>query len=322
MTVLLTSIGRRVALARAFQAELAAFSPGSRVLGVDVSALSAGFHAADEGFLVPKITDDDYLDRLLEIVHREGVKIIIPLLDTELPVLSQNRDLFLRAGCQVMVGDVEQILLTRDKARSVERFRELGFEAPRVYQEDELGDPEAFTYPLFLKPANGSSSIGATRINDADELRWHSARVESPVVQSFEEGEEFTIDVFADLQGIARCAVPRRRLETRAGEISKGITVKDPVMMDAASRLVTTLGGCRGCVTLQCFRRPDGRCVFFEANLRFGGGYPLSYAAGANYPAWILRMVAGESIPFFDDWEDGLVMLRFDDAIFVRGLSV
>jgi carbamoyl-phosphate synthase large subunit len=88
--------------------------------------------------------------------------------------------------------------------------------------------------------------------------------------------------------------------------------------MSAASRLVAALGGCRGCVTLQCFRQGEGRFVFFEANLRFGGGYPLAYAAGANFPGWILRMVAGEEIPAFDGWEDHLLMLRFDDAIFVK----
>jgi carbamoyl-phosphate synthase large subunit len=319
MTVLLTSIGRRVVLARAFRKELAAYAPGSRLLGADASPLSAAFQDADEGFIVPRTSHPEYVDRLLEIVHRQRVKIVIPLIDPELAILARYRDVFLREGCHVIVSDLEQVLVTRDKAWTAARFRELGFAAPRVYRTDELGRPDALPYPLFLKPSNGSSSIGATRINNPEELRWHVERVNIPVVQSLEKGEEFSIDVFADLEGVVRCAVPRRRLETRAGEIAKGITVKDRAMMDAASRLVNALGGCRGCITLQCFRSPEGQCVFFEANLRFGGGYPLTHAAGANYPAWILRMVAGEPVPTFDAWEDGLVMLRFDDAVFVRG---
>jgi carbamoyl-phosphate synthase large subunit len=322
MTVLLTSIGRRVALARAFRAELEAYVPGARLLGADVSPLSAGFHDADEGFLVPHVSDQEYVNRLLEIVRRQNVRILVPLIDPELAVLARHRDLFLQEGCHVMVSDLEQVLVSRDKAKSVTRFKELGFDVPHVYLQDELSHPESLSFPLFLKPSGGSSSIGATRLNDAAELRWHLDRVEAPVVQSLEVGEEFTIDVFADLQGIARCAVPRKRLETRAGEVSKGVTVKDRAMIDAALQLVTSLGGCRGCITLQCFRQPGGKFVFFEANLRFGGGFPLSYAAGANYPAWILRMVAGESIPMFEAWEDGLTMLRFDDAVFVRGLGI
>lgn len=317
MNVLLTSVGRRVSLGRAFRHELAAYAPGGRLLGADVSRLSAGFHDADEAFLVPGCTHPDYVPRLLEVVRGRSVDVIVPLIDTELPVLARHRAEFLREGCHVIVSDLEQVLVTRDKARSVERFRQLGFHTPRVFGPDELQDADALPYPLFLKPAHGSSSVGARRIDSAAELRFVLSRTESPVVQSFEEGEEFTIDVFCDLGGAVRCAVPRRRLEVRAGEVSKGVTVKDRELMKAASRLVAALGGCRGCVTLQCFRHRDGRIVFFEANLRFGGGYPLAYRAGANFPGWILRMVSGEEIPPFDAWEDGLLMLRFDDAVFV-----
>jgi len=318
MNVLLTSIGRRVTLARAFRKEIDAYAPGGRLLGADVSRLSAGFHDADAGFLVPRCTDVEYIPRLLDIVRRERVKIVIPLIDTELGILSRHRETFLREDCHVIVSDVEPVRVTRDKARSAQRFRELGFDAPRAVTPDELRDPDALRYPLFLKPGDGSGSIGAFRIDGPAELRYHMAHTEAPVVQSFEDGEEFTIDVFCDLGGVARCAVPRKRLEVRAGEVSKGLTVKDRAMMGAASRLATALGGCRGCVTLQCFRQPGGRLVFFEANLRFGGGYPLAYAAGANFPAWILRMVTGEEIPAFDGWEDALLMLRFDEAVFVR----
>ena len=318
MNVLLTSVGRRIALLRAFRHEVRQFGRGGRVLGTDVSPLSAGFHDADAGFRVPRCTEPDYVPRLLEIVRRERVDAIVPLIDTELATLTQQREMFLAEGCQVIVSDLEQVLVTRDKARTAERFRQLGFDAPRVFSAEELARPESLPYPLFLKPADGSSSIGATRIDDPAELAHHVAHTDAPVVQSHEEGEEFTLDVFCDLRGRVRCVVPRRRLETRAGEVSKGVTVKDRAMMATASRLVTALGGCRGCVTLQCFRTADGRHVFFEANLRFGGGYPLSYAAGANFPGWILQLVAGQEVPAFDGWEDGLLMLRFDDAVFVK----
>jgi carbamoyl-phosphate synthase large subunit len=319
MNVLLTSVGRRISLLRAFRQEVQRFRGGGRVLGADVTSLSAGYHDADAGVLVPRCTDPEYVPHLLELVRRERIDVLVPLIDTELAVLASHREAFRAEGCHVIVSDLDPVLVTRDKARTAARFRELGFDAPRVFGPAELARPELLPYPLFLKPANGSSSIGATAIADEGELRHQLAHTDSPVVQELVRGDEFTLDVFCDLGGRVRCVVPRRRLETRAGEVSKGVTVKDRAMMGAASALVTALGGCRGCVTLQCFRTPDGRFVFFEANLRFGGGYPLSYAAGANFPGWILRLVAGEEVPAFDDWADGLLMLRFDDAVFVEG---
>ncbi|BDG08529.1 ATP-grasp domain-containing protein [Anaeromyxobacter paludicola] len=317
MNVLLTSVGRRVALLRAFRRELAG---GGRVLGADASRLSAGMQDADAAYVVPPCASPEYVPALLEIVRRERVDVVIPLIDPELGVLARDRELFQREGCLALVSDPDAVTLSRDKRRSVKRFRELGFDAPDVIAPDLLARPEALDYPLFLKPLDGSSSIGATPVEGPDDLRFHLAHVPHSVVQSLIPGEEFTVDVFADLEGRARCAVPRRRLEVRGGEISKGRTVKDPAIMAQASGLVEALGGCRGCITVQCFRTPDGRVVFFEANLRFGGGFPLSYAAGANYPGWILRLARGEPVAPFDGWQDGLVMLRYDDAVFAPGL--
>jgi carbamoyl-phosphate synthase large subunit len=322
VNVLLTSSGRRVALVRAFQHEVHALYPGSRVFASDLSRWSSAANAADVSVVTPACDDPGYVSALLEIVRREEIRVVVPLIDTELLVLARRRDDFFAAGCRVIVSDPPSIEATRDKRLSSQRFRELGFRAPHVFEGDALERPETLPYPVFLKPAAGSSSIDARRIDGPEELRFWMHRVKTPVVQSLERGNEFTIDVFADLEGRARCAVPRARWETRAGEISKGRTVKSWKLIRAAKRLVESLGGCRGCVTLQCFDPgPGEEPVFFEANLRFGGGYPLSHAAGANYPRWILEMCAGKRVDSFDDWRDGLVMLRYDEAIYIEAES-
>ena len=80
------------------------------------------------------------------------------------------------------------------------------------------------------------------------------------------------------------------------------------------------LKGARGCVTIQGFKQADGAMKFIEINPRFGGGYPLSAEAGADFPRWILQMVMGMPLDtdLQDRWEDGQVMLRYDEAIFVE----
>ena len=56
-----------------------------------------------------------------------------------------------------------------------------------------------------------------------------------------------------------------------------------------------------------------------EINPRFGGGYPLSYAAGANFPKMIIQeYILDEDINFVDDWVENLLMLRYDSNVFVN----
>ena len=56
--------------------------------------------------------------------------------------------------------------------------------------------------------------------------------------------------------------------------------------------------------------------IGIEINPRFGGGFPLSYASGANYPEYIiLEYIMNQPITFNDNWIENRVMLRFDSEV-------
>jgi len=78
--------------------------------------------------------------------------------------------------------------------------------------------------------------------------------------------------------------------------------------------------GARGCLTVQFFlNKKTNHIVGIEINPRFGGGYPLSYLAGANFPGWIIQeYLLNESIEYSETWEDNLLMLRYDHEILVK----
>jgi carbamoyl-phosphate synthase large subunit len=79
----------------------------------------------------------------------------------------------------------------------------------------------------------------------------------------------------------------------------------------------------RGCITLQLFvHRQSQEAYAIEINPRFGGGYPLSYEAGANFPRWLIQeYLLGMPVEFCDAWESDLTMLRYDDHVIVRGAA-
>src|SRR6185295_12261193 len=108
-----------------------------------------------------------------------------------------------------------------DKVATAAFFARAEVPAPRLLDlENALASGNGFASPVVLKPRRGSGSIGVHVVRDLEALRFFAPRVATPVLQEYVPGVEFTLDVLVAPDGRAVCVVPRRRLETRAGEIS------------------------------------------------------------------------------------------------------
>jgi carbamoyl-phosphate synthase large subunit len=78
------------------------------------------------------------------------------------------------------------------------------------------------------------------------------------------------------------------------------------------------LPGAYGALNVQVFVDDPDDLAVIEINARYGGGFPLSLAAGADFPRWMLEELRGlPSTAAPDGWRAGLVMLRYDAAVFV-----
>lgn len=315
--ILITSAGRRVQLVRFFQRALSNLGLPGQVLAVDANPIwSAAAREADGFSPAPLLSDPGYVPFLLEFVRAQNVRLLVPTIDTELALLARNRDLFAEAGCEVVVSDLTLIEVCRDKRKSFEWFRGLGFETPRIF------DRETLTFPCFTKPFDGSMSKGAIALSIAEHMAPAVFRDERLIFMEYFDPavyDEYTVDTYYDRAGSLTCLVPRKRVEVRGGEISKGVALKGHLYAELCSRLAL-IEGARGCLTYQFFVAKNGdRVVASELNARFGGGYPLSQAAGARFPEWLIReYVLDENVPFFDDWQDRTAMARYDSEVIFR----
>ena len=315
--ILFTSSGRRVALIRHFQDALRNLGINGKIVTVDLNRHAPTGFIGDVFESVPRVTDPGYVGLLLDICRRHNIRLLIPLIDTELQLLSESKQLFEDIGVTVLVCSTETNRICRNKHNTAAFFKSISIDAPAVYQIDATLNDSRASYPFIIKPYNGSSSIGVTKIESREELKFYSSSVKEPILQEFIEGEEYTVDVLVDFEGRVRSVVPRLRLETRAGEVSKGITVKNRKIIEATKFVAEKLPGAVGCLTIQCFLTPSGQVKYIEINPRFGGGFPLSVTAGADFPRWIIEMLLGRDPKIeIDGWRDGVVMLRYDDAVF------
>lgn len=307
MNVLITSAGRRVALVRAFKRALGG---DGVVVAADADPLAPAFEVADESEVVPRLGSPLYRERLAQLCSRRRINLVIPTIDTELLVLSDMSAQLGEAGTFVMVSDAALIEVAIDKQRTADAFMSAGIAMPRSWLPEELDSADLPTN-LFVKPRQGSASIDTYRVEPSD-LRPLLEFVADPIIQEYVDAPEVTVDVLLDLRGRPLHMVPRLRLKTVGGESVEGVTLPDEPIRDwllAVLAVVSRLGGC-GPITLQAFLTP-GTPTLIEVNPRFGGGYPLAWHAGADYPSWILQMIAGHEVtPRLGAYEKGLFMTR------------
>jgi carbamoyl-phosphate synthase large subunit len=316
--VLVSSAGRRTQLLQCFRESAKELGIGLRIVATDMNpALSAACFSADKTYAVPRCTDQSFISALVDICRREQIKLIVPTIDTELPVLSASAGIFSEIGATVSVSATDVIALAGDKQKTAAACHQAGVNAPKTLSgEDYCADHSRLSWPVIVKPRGGSSSINVVRPNTAQDAVKAAMNRSDMIVQELWVGQEYTVNMFFDRSGKMKCAVPHWRIETRAGEVSKGRTTDIGVLREAASKLAHLLTGARGALCFQAIVKENGSYAVFEINARFGGGYPLAHEAGARFTTWLLEESAGLLSSACDKWRAGVTMLRYDAAVF------
>ena len=320
MNILITSAGRRVSLVRSFQKELKEIDLNGKVYATDSNPmLSAACQIADEYFLAPRLDESNYIDVLLELCKTHEISLIIPTIDTELIELAINKVRFEEQGIKVVISSVEFVSKCRDKRKIHKFFEERDVMVPKEYSK------ENYKIPIFIKPIDGSRSLETFVIKskyDFTDYHFNNKKLMFLEYLDHNEYDEFTCDLYYDKDHKLKCAVPRKRIEVRDGEVYKALTANNNLVPYLKERL-DYIEGAVGCLTAQFFvHKTDNEKIYgIEINPRFGGGYPLTYLSGANFSKWIIEeYLLDKAIEEkFDVWESDLLMIRYDDEILVHG---
>jgi carbamoyl-phosphate synthase large subunit len=319
LAVLFTCIGRRVSLLNSFRQAARQLRLPADFLGTEATDLSPALQLCDRQFLVKPVTHAQYIRQLLAIVKANNVRLLVPTVDLDLKLLAHKRAQFDRLGCLVLISTPRVIDICQDKRKTYRFLVKNGFDTPHTASIRAALSNKKLQWPCFLKPWDGYASRGNAIVRNRRELLFFAKKVPNPICQELVNGAEHTCDVYVDFAMKVRCVVPRKRIEVRAGEVSKGKVVKHPLIMAQAKKLVEKLGAGPGIITLQLFLTPEDKVKFIEINPRFGGGAPLAIKAGANFPKWILQEVLGKQPNIrFDGFKDSLVMLRYDAEVWMQ----
>ncbi|MBN1787197.1 MAG: ATP-grasp domain-containing protein [Sedimentisphaerales bacterium] len=317
--ILFTCIGRRVSLLNSFKKAAKELHLKCQFFGTEQTVFSSAFQLCDKKFIVDPVSHQKYINQLLQIVRKNNVKVLVPTVDLDLKELALNKDKFAEYGCKVLVSSPEVVGICQDKRETFKFLKKHNFDTPQTMTAPQAIAKKSLKYPCFLKPWDGYASRGTAVVRNRKELAFYANSIPNCIVQEFIKGFEYTCDCFIDFEYQVRCVVPRKRLEVRSGEVSKGQTVKNKKIMEETAKLAKTLQAGPGIITIQLILTQEQNIKFVEINPRFGGGAPLSIKAGANFPKWILSQLIGKKPQIkFDGFKDNLTMLRYDAEVWLK----
>lgn len=263
------------------------------IIGLDVSALSAGLYWCDEAYLVPKASDPDYVPAIERVMARTHPQLLLVGTDVELaPLAAQRQVIEQRHGCQVLVCSPEVVAIADDKYATARFMQEKGFAAPEsVIRGDQAGLEvliERHGFPLIVKPRNGARSYGVSKVHDRHSLDRAMAELADPVVQECvgNDGQEYTA---SGLYFDGRCdAVIVMRRDLRDGNTFRAFVDQTPALIEQVRAWTVALAP-HGPANFQFRIDASGRPKVFEINARFSGTTPLRALCGFNEVELCLR---------------------------------
>ena len=287
---------------------------GGKIIASDSNSMSAGFFMADAGEVTPEADDESFLKRLIELIEKHGVKVLMPSSGYDIYPYSVNKERLMSLGAIPVVSDRDTLEICRDKVLTFKRLSKK-YDLPFT----TLDPNKIREFPVIAKPRFGKGSKGIVKINDEIDLRYIISKNEDLIFQDYLPGIEYTIDVLSTLEKKALLAVPRIRLQTKAGISTKGRIVIDEDIQSICKSVVDDLKIIGPCC-IQMKESEDGVLKFLEVNPRLGGGTMFTTLAGANFPAMILDMVAGNepSIPIISE----ITIIRYFEEIVLHNQDV
>jgi carbamoyl-phosphate synthase large subunit len=257
-----------------------------KIISTDSNKLSVGFKLADVGLVLPAFDSEDFFERAEPLIRRESVKVILPTSGFDIFPYSQHKAALETEGVAVAISDYDVLQLCINKMRLYEVLKNRYDIVYTTKDASEVG------FPCFVKPAVGKGSRLAFKCEREVDLEYAMSqqRGDAVVVEPFLPGKEYSVDVFSDLDGRSYFAVPRWRIEVRAGVISKG-KVERNLKIEQQSMSIAEFLKIKGPSCMQWKLDEDGKPRLIEINPRLGGGTIISTLAGANFPALILQWI-------------------------------
>lgn len=281
----------------------------------DDALLRKGVNA---GYVVPRITEPDYLQTVLDICLKEMVDVIMPFITAELPIMAKNRKFFEDHGIHVSVSSEESLSICNDKVKLGQMYGELMPKQKTIHSMKdifdfacEIGYPEKTMCCKLPNRCGGLgfcivdeekgrdltivNKFGMNRYITIDMLTEYYRYLEDDLIlQEYEEGRDYSMCILADHGELVY------GLGFEASIMSYGSAINAKISQNVEAleiaRKITKETGLDGNACFDFILKPDGKVVLLEVNPRLSATLPFIAMAGLNLPYLRCRQLMGYDI--------------------------
>lgn len=273
--------------------------------------------------------EERYLQRIEEICHRENIDTIFPSYDPEVYIFSKNKERFARLGIHLVVQDFDLLMIPLDKYKTYLAAEKAGYPVPITVLPKTDADLEKILDtqepPWVIKPRLSANSKGTNIVSEKKDLirifRETAKEYKQPMVQELVPGNErqnfyIVCDQHSNIRSFLAPEVVRigRRL-FRNSSMAALLSSTSPYQpqIQKICKDIHWWGG----LTFQAkIDARDGLPKLMEINPRFGRHLWYRTESGIDEPLMLLKLSRGESIPQFENYQNGAITLEPLDDLF------
>ena len=321
MNILILSAGTRNKVVQYFKKSI---GDNGLVIATDCSNIAPAVYDADKFYRVPRMTEDGYIDVILDICRKEKINGVLSLIDPELSLLAKNSDKFAQIGVTVIGSSLELCEMTLNKWEMFNWLKAHGYNCAKSYidKQEFFADVDkgVAKYPVFVKPVCGSASIAISKVYDKETVDLLFAHNDNLMIQEFLDGQEIGADCYIDMiSGETVSIFTKKKLVMRAGETDKAVSFKDDKLFELIEKFVEECGF-RGQIDIDIFD-VNGEYYISEVNPRFGGGYPHAYECGCDHMTLIKNDLNGiKNTKNIGNYEDGIYMMKYNEIMIKKDI--
>jgi|SRR6185312_1021244 len=250
------------------------------ILGLDADPDCAARHLCDDFVQLPTVSDEQYVAKLLQAIEERAIEVLLPGIDSEIPVLSRSRSVLARSRTHVVLAPHDLVEAADDKLATAAYLSERGVPVPHTCLADCGVKIEL---PVIAKPRHGHGSRGICLLRTDLELRdFCRSDIADYCLQQYIEGPELTVGFLYDRDCLMQDVLAMERV-LRDGRTVMGRVVTDKPLLREIEDIGQRIPG-MGAVNVQLRIQPGVGPVVFEINPRLSGSTGMRVAVGFNDP--------------------------------------